>query len=154
MSYGMGSAACAVRRSGWSGGRRVLGVDLDRFHHQVEFIGAVDFAKHTVELLGQQGLGFGEVIQTVEPVGIEVFHDEHRALAAFRAGEQGEMIGAEVKHGERSPKPENGLSCRPGRMRRKSERKSLSRPLRSADEELARRTPPVLGVIITERRLS
>jgi len=37
---------------------------------------------------------------------------------------------------------------------REGGREELSRPLRSADEELARRTPPVVGVIITERRLS
>jgi hypothetical protein len=80
----------------------VFSVDPDRFHHQVEFVRAVDFTKDAVGLIGQDALGFGEVIKPVEAVGIEVFHDEHGALATFRAGEQRQVIGAEVNSNERS----------------------------------------------------
>jgi hypothetical protein len=102
----------------------MLGVGLDGFDYEIQPVGAVDFAKDAVGLIGQDALGFGEVIQAVEAVGIEVFHDEHRALATFRAGEQRQVISAEVKH-EKSSQAEKGSGV--GR-RRKSERACLSPP--------------------------
>ena len=77
----------------------MFGVRFDRFDHQVKFVGTVDFTKDAVGLIGQDALGFGEVVEPVKAVGIAVFHEEHRALGTFGAGEQDEMIGAEVKHG-------------------------------------------------------
>ena len=53
----------------------MLGVRFDRFDHQVKFIGAVDFAKDAVGLIGQDALGFGEVVEPIDAVGIAVFHD-------------------------------------------------------------------------------
>jgi hypothetical protein len=51
------------------------------------------------------GLGFGEVIQTMGPVGGVVAHHEDHTFAAFDPCEQGEMIGAEVEHGSRKREP-------------------------------------------------
>jgi len=76
----------------------VFGIDLDRFNDQVKFIGTIDFPKHAVEMLWRDDLGFSEVIEAIGPVGMKVFHDEDRALAGFIPREQGEVIGAEVKH--------------------------------------------------------
>jgi hypothetical protein len=39
--------SCAVSRSENAGGPRVSGVRPDRFDHEVEFVGAVDLARHT-----------------------------------------------------------------------------------------------------------
>jgi hypothetical protein len=50
--------------------------------------------------MGQDALGFGEVVKPVEALSVAIFHEEHGALGAFGAGEQEEMIGAEVKHGK------------------------------------------------------
>ena len=77
----------------------MFGVRFDRFDHEVKFVGTVDFAKDAVGLIGQDALGFGEVVEPVDAAGIAVFHEEHGALGAFGAREQEEMIGAEVKHG-------------------------------------------------------
>src|SRR6476469_2420638 len=44
-------SACAVRRSVNNGRPRMFGVCLDRFDDQVEFIGAIDFARHAVEVV-------------------------------------------------------------------------------------------------------
>ena len=76
----------------------MFGIDLDRFQDQVQFIGAVDFPKHTVDMVWRDDLGFGEVIEAIDPVGMQVFHDENRALAAFVPREQRQVVGAEVKH--------------------------------------------------------
>jgi hypothetical protein len=43
-------------------------------------------------------LGFCEVIEPVEPLGMKVFHDKHHAGFALRPGEQHEVIRAEVEH--------------------------------------------------------
>ena len=77
----------------------MFGVDLDRIEHQIEFVGRVDFTRHAIELVRCDEKGFGEIIEAINPLGVMVFHDEHRALEAVRPGEQGQMIGAEVKHG-------------------------------------------------------
>ena len=102
-------------------------VRFDRFDHQVKFIGAVDFAKDSVGLIGQDALGFGEVVEPVEAVGIAVFHEEHRALGTFGAGEQDEMIGAEVKHGLGEAKEERarGVRLSPPPQRRAASRETV-----------------------------
>ena len=77
----------------------VLGVDFGGGDDQVEFVGAVDVSRHTIELVWCDRLGFGEVIEPVESLGVVVFHQKDDALLAFRAGEQRQVIGAEVEHG-------------------------------------------------------
>jgi len=41
-----------------SGSQRVLGVEPDRFEHEVELIGAVDLARYTISHVGPDELGF------------------------------------------------------------------------------------------------
>jgi len=79
----------------------VLGVRPDRFDHQVEFIGAVDFARYTVRLVRRDELGFGEVVQTINALRVAVLHQEHRVRTVLRPGEQEQMVGAEVEHEEK-----------------------------------------------------
>ena len=67
----------------------MFGVPADRFNHQVEFIGAVDFSRHAVAILWRDELGFGEVVQTIKALGVMVFHKEHHTGTALRPGEQG-----------------------------------------------------------------
>ena len=66
----------------------VFGVWPDRFDHQVEFIGAVDLARYAVRLIRRDELGFGEVVQTINALGVAVLHQEHRAGTVFRPREQ------------------------------------------------------------------
>ena len=89
-------------------------VGLDGLDDQVEFVGAVDFAKDAVGLIGQDALGFGEVVEPVDGVGVAVFHEEHGAGAILGPRDQDEMIGAEVKHGVSG----EGRRFRPQRQRR------------------------------------
>ncbi len=74
-------------------------VRLDGLNDQVEFVGAVDFAGYAVIAIGRDLLGFGEVMQAIDPVRGVISHKEHGAGAVLRPRDQGEMIGAEVKHG-------------------------------------------------------
>jgi hypothetical protein len=107
----------------------VFGVDLDRFQDQVQFIGAVDFPKHTVDMVWRDDLGFGEVIEAIDPVGMQVFHDENRALAAFVPREQRQVVGAEVKHERWLPVArEKRVWVIKSAEERKSERGPLSPP--------------------------
>ena len=76
----------------------VFGVRPDRFDHQVEFIGAVDLARYAIGLIRRNEQGFGEVVQTIDALGVAVLHQEHRARTVFRPREQEQMIGAEVEH--------------------------------------------------------
>ena len=88
----------AVSRSRSSGRPRVFRVRLDRFDHQVEFVGAVDLARYAVVAVWRDELGFGEVIQPIDAVRGVILHEEHGAGAVFRPREQEQMIGAEVEH--------------------------------------------------------
>jgi hypothetical protein len=45
-------------------------------------------------------LGFGEVVEAVDPAGGIVLHEEHDAAAVFHTRKQEQMIGAEVEHRE------------------------------------------------------
>ena len=73
-------------------------IRLDGFDHEIKFVGAVDLSGNAVVLAWRDDLGFGEVIQPVNPSSRIVFHDEHNTAAAFRPREQNEVIGAEVEH--------------------------------------------------------
>jgi hypothetical protein len=76
----------------------VFGVRPDRFEHEVELIGAVDLARYQVGHSGPEEQGFGEVIEPVNALRVEVPQQKHRTLLVFRPGEQEQMIGAEVEH--------------------------------------------------------
>jgi hypothetical protein len=88
----------AVNRIRNSGRPDVFGVEADRFDHKVEFIGAVDFARYAVSHFGLDEQGFGEVIEPVNPLGVVVLEQEHRARTVFRPREQEQVMGAEVEH--------------------------------------------------------
>jgi hypothetical protein len=94
----------------------MLGVQLDRFDHQVKSIRAVDFARHTVSLVRKEVEAFGEVQQAIYTLSVAVEHKKHGARAVFHPREQEEMIGAEVEH----------------RGRRVREREALLPPIVSA----------------------
>jgi hypothetical protein len=50
----------------------VFGVRPDRFNHEVEVIGAVDLARYAVGHSGPDELGFGEVMEPVNALRVEV----------------------------------------------------------------------------------
>jgi len=77
----------------------VLGVQLDRFHYQVEFVGAVDLSEHAIVLLWFNDQRAREVIQAVDAAGGVIKHQEDHAGAVFHPLEQEQMIGAEIEHG-------------------------------------------------------
>ena len=74
-------------------------VGLDGLDDQVELVGAVDLTRYAVIAVWRDLLGFGEVVQAIDPVRGVISHKEHGARAVFRPRDQGKMIGAEVKHG-------------------------------------------------------
>ena len=73
-------------------------VRADRFDDEVESVGAVDLARYAVGHVGPDELGFGEVIEPVDPLRIAVLHEEHGVRRVFRPRDQEQMIGAEVEH--------------------------------------------------------
>ncbi len=79
----------------------MFGIRLDRFDHQIEFVGAFDLARNAVIGVWPHGVGFGEVTQAINAVSRMVKHHEDRALAVFRPREQCEVIGAEIEHEEK-----------------------------------------------------
>ena len=89
-------------------------VRLDGLDDQVKFVGAVDLARYAVIAMRRDLLGFGEVMQAVDPVRGVIFHKEHGAGAVLGPGDQDEMIGAEIKHGCVG----EGRKVRPQRQRR------------------------------------
>ena len=62
-------------------------VRLDGLDHEVEFIDAVDLPEHAVILVWRDDLGFGEVVQTIDPVSRVISHDEHNTGAVFHPRE-------------------------------------------------------------------
>ena len=74
-------------------------VRLDGLDDQVEFVGAVDLSRYAVIAVWRDLLGFGEVVQAIDPVRGVISHEKHDTGAIFRPRDQGKMIGAEVKHG-------------------------------------------------------
>ena len=89
----------AVSKSRSNGISLVFGIRLDRCDDQVELIGAVDFSRDAINGVVSDGLGFGEVVQPIDPAGGMVLHDEDDTGAVFRPGEQEQTIGAEVEQG-------------------------------------------------------
>jgi hypothetical protein len=88
----------------------VLGVGPNRFVHQVEFIGAVDFARHAIGLASHEVVGFGKVMQAIDTLGVAVEQQQHRTRPVLRPRKQEQMIGAEVEHGG---KQGAGVACNP-----------------------------------------
>ena len=76
----------------------MFGIRLDRFDHQIDFIGAVDLARYAVVGAWLHGVGFGEVMQPINAASGMVEHHEDRARTVFRPRKQREVIGAEVEH--------------------------------------------------------
>jgi hypothetical protein len=97
LGQGILSCAVSVRREG--GGPGVLGVGRDGFDDQVEFIGAVDFARHAVGLARHKVVGLGEVMQAIDTLGVAVEQQQHRTRPILFPREQEQMIGSEVEHG-------------------------------------------------------
>jgi hypothetical protein len=62
----------------------MLGVGLEGFDHEIEAVGAVDFARDAVGLAGLQMQGFAEVVEPIHTPGVAVEHEQHRALAVLR----------------------------------------------------------------------
>jgi len=62
----------------------VLGVEPDRFEHEVELIDAIDFAGYRVGHSGPEEQGFGEVMESVNALRVEVPQQKHRTLPVFR----------------------------------------------------------------------
>ena len=75
-------------------------VRAERFDNQVKFVGAVDLARYTIGHVGPDELGFGEVIEPVNPLRVAVLHEEHGVRRIFRPRDQNEVIGAEVEQGK------------------------------------------------------
>jgi hypothetical protein len=73
-------------------------VRADRFDNQVEFVGAVDLACYTIGHVRADELGFGEVIEPVNTLGIAIEHKEQGVRRVFRPRDENEVIGAEVEH--------------------------------------------------------
>ena len=76
----------------------MFGVRPDRFDHEVEFVGAIDLARYAVGHIGPDELGFGEVMEPINALRVEIPQQEHRARRVLRPREQEQMIGAEVEH--------------------------------------------------------
>jgi hypothetical protein len=62
----------------------VLGVRLDGLDNEVKFIGAVDLSRHAIVLARREDEGFGEVVQSIDPMSRVISHDEHGTGAIFR----------------------------------------------------------------------
>ena len=48
----------------------MLGIPLDRLDHQIKLVGAVDFPGHAAKTVVVDDLGFAEVVEPVEALGI------------------------------------------------------------------------------------
>src|SRR5512135_2040628 len=83
---------CAVLWNGKSGTGPVLHIRSDRFNHQIELVGAVDLPKSAIDLVRCNLLGFGEVVQPVDSLGVAILHDEHEAGTALRPRKQREVV--------------------------------------------------------------
>lgn len=95
----------------------VFGIPLDRLDDQVQFIRAVDLARHAVVFAWGDAVRAGEVVEAIDPASRVVLHEEHDTAAIFHPGEQPQMIGAEVEHGVIAQRA-GALCSRPCRQRR------------------------------------
>src|SRR5215470_11073619 len=93
-----GGTSRAASRNRSSGNPAGFRVQADRLDHEIELVGAVDLARCTIGHAGLDELGFGEVIEPVNPLRVAVAHEEHGVRRVFRPRDQKEMVGAEVEH--------------------------------------------------------
>ena len=66
----------------------MLGVGPDGFDDQVKLIGAVDLARHTIGLARPEVVGFGEVMQTIDALGVAIQQQQHRPRPVLLPREQ------------------------------------------------------------------
>jgi hypothetical protein len=76
----------------------MLGVEADRFDHEIEFVGAIDLARYAIGHSGPDELSLAEVIEPVNTLRVAILEQEHCAATIFRPREQEQMMGAEVEH--------------------------------------------------------
>jgi len=77
----------AVNRSRNVGTSSMLGVEADRFDHEVEFVGTVDFARDAISHVGLHALSFAEVIESVNALRVAILQQEHCMRRMFRPRE-------------------------------------------------------------------
>ena len=63
----------------------MFGIGPDRFDDQVQFVGAVDFARHAIGLARHEVVGFREVMQPINALGVAVQQQQHRARRVLLA---------------------------------------------------------------------
>jgi len=87
--------SCAVSRNSNIGTASVFGVRQDRFDHQVESIDAADFtSSFGVRLIRRNELGFDEVVETINALGVAVLYQERRARPILRPRELDQLAQA------------------------------------------------------------
>ncbi len=65
----------------------MLGVEAERFDHEIELVGAVDFARDAISHVGLHTLSFAEVIEPVNPLRVAILQQEHCMRRIFRPRE-------------------------------------------------------------------
>ena len=75
------------------------GVRPNRFDHEVEFVCTVDLARYAVSHIGLGRQSFGEVMEPLNTLRVEVLQQKHRARRVLRPRKEIQMVGAEVEHG-------------------------------------------------------
>ena len=95
----LGSTFRAVPRDKSIGRPVALGVHLDRFDQGVELIGPADLDRHTVDLAGQEHVGFANIIQRIRALGVAVEQLELRTSLIPIPRKKEQMIGAGVERG-------------------------------------------------------
>ena len=58
----------------------MIGVETDRFDHEVEFVGTVDFARDAISHVGLHALSFAEVIESVNALRVAILQQEQSGL--------------------------------------------------------------------------
>ncbi len=62
----------------------MLGVEADRFDHEIEFVSTVDLARDAISHVGLHALSFAEVIEPVNPLRVAILQQEHSIRRMFR----------------------------------------------------------------------
>ena len=84
----------AVSRNRSIGTAGVSGFRPDPFDHQEEFIRAVDGARYAVRPIGPHELSLGDVVQTINSLGVAVLHQERRVRPSIRPRELDQLAQA------------------------------------------------------------
>ena len=72
----------------------MLGVGPDGFDHQVQLIGTVDIARHSVGLARHEVVGLGEVMQPIDLLRVAI-QQQHRARPLLLPRGEVQAIGAQ-----------------------------------------------------------